>query len=187
MRTTLTTTEILTALAAGQLSSDAAAELMAAATELTVPASAVAVGRVTVKELRARCKTAGIRGYSKMEKAELLDALAAAPKTESGEPIPADSRTVKELRAACKAAGHRGYSSLKRAELLSMLSHPAPAPSRAGETVEVLRRRCKEAGIAGYSRLKKAELQAALAVHAHRQAASGGASPSLAVAASAEK
>lgn len=191
MRTTLTTTEILTALAAGQLSSDAAAELMAAATELTVPASAVAVGRVTVKELRARCKTAGIRGYSKMKKAELLDALAKHANAKPEEKAAmSDRRTVKELKADCKAEGIRGYSKLKRDELVALLATPVAERKQklavAGkQTVKAVKAELKLLGVKGYSKWNKARCvtELAKAVAAKNSAGASGVAGVLAVAA----
>jgi hypothetical protein len=72
--------------------------------------------KYTVKQLKAECKKKGIKGYSKLKKAELIlhcsvtDEISSAPKKAK--------ITVKQLRQMCKKLKIRGYSKWKKTELL---------------------------------------------------------------------
>ena len=76
-----------------------------------------------VVDLRERAKAAGIVGYSKLKKAELLNALA-NPAMHRERKTPGRKNagpTVAQLRKDAKAAGLKGYSNKNKAELLAML------------------------------------------------------------------
>lgn len=76
---------------------------------------------MTVCELRAEARRRGLRGYSKLRKAELIAFLA-------GDLVPAKpaSPTVVSLRAECKSRGLRGYSRLRKSALLKLLDMAPP-------------------------------------------------------------
>ncbi|KAJ3070005.1 hypothetical protein HDU98_006936 [Podochytrium sp. JEL0797] len=135
------------------------------------------ISDLTVAELREECKTRGITGYSKLNKAGLIALL-----SEGNEDATGDSKgkgkqvetiadlTVIELREECKTRGITGYSKLKKSELTALLSEgkeDATGESKGkGKQVEniadlsvvELREACKKLEIQGYSKLKKAEL-----------------------------
>lgn len=78
---------------------------------------------MTVTQLRAACKSRGLRGYSKLRKAELERMLAAPVETR---------QTVASLRAEAKRRGLRGYSRLTKAGLISLLASTARLSSCIG-------------------------------------------------------
>jgi len=75
--------------------------------------------KYTVKQLKAECKKKGIKGYSKLKKAELInfcsvtDAISGTEKAKKGKKY-----TVKQLRAECKKLKIKGYSKWRKADLL---------------------------------------------------------------------
>ena len=100
----------------------------------------------TVKELREACKKAGITGYSKMTKDDLVAALKKGKKAKTpakakrASPKKAAKRgyaakTVAELRAECKKRDIRGYTKLNRDELVAALKtgKAAAKPARAAK------------------------------------------------------
>ena len=78
----------------------------------------------TVQSLRAEAKAKGVVGYSKMKKAELLEAVA-HPELHRVRKTPARKEgagpTVKDLKAIAKQAGLKGYSGRKKSELEAIL------------------------------------------------------------------
>jgi len=71
--------------------------------------------KLNVKDLRKLCKSKGIKGYSKWNKADLVKNCAGDKEIAS---IKLKSKTVQELRADCKKKGIRGYSKMKKSELV---------------------------------------------------------------------
>lgn len=71
---------------------------------------------MTVKKLREEAKRRGLKGFSRLRKADLVALLA-------GDAVPSTpaTMTVVALRAECKARGLRGYSRLTKAALLKLL------------------------------------------------------------------
>jgi len=66
---------------------------------------------LTVKGIKKICKEKGIKGYSKMKKAELKEkCLSAEQKIKT--------MTIPELKKMCKKNGIKGYSKMKKAELM---------------------------------------------------------------------
>jgi hypothetical protein len=86
--------------------------------------------KYTVKQLKAECKKKGIKGYSKLKKAELInfcsvtDAISGTEKAKKGKKI-----TVKELKVMCKKLKIKGYSKWRKAELLKKCG-PKNSPPR---------------------------------------------------------
>ena len=76
--------------------------------------------KVTVKELREQAKVAGIKGYSRMRKAELEAALS-EPSGKISEEVSKGKVTMKEKRARAKAAGKREESRIRKAKMETKL------------------------------------------------------------------
>jgi hypothetical protein len=79
----------------------------------------------TVKQLKKICKDKGIKGYSKLKKAELIlycSVIDAA--THKKQVQKKNKTTVKELRKICKELKIKGYSKWKKAELLEKCKRP---------------------------------------------------------------
>lgn len=79
----------------------------------------------TVKELKGICKKKGIKGYSKLKKAELIlycSVIDAA--THKKQVQKKNKTTVKELRKICKELKIKGYSKWKKAKLLENCKRP---------------------------------------------------------------
>lgn len=74
---------------------------------------------MTVLELRTECRNRGLRGYSKLRKADLVALLAGDVVV--GDGVSPPTPTVVELRAEAKLRGLRGYSRLRKGELLQLL------------------------------------------------------------------
>lgn len=128
----------------------------------------------SVKELKSICKDKGVRGYSKMRKAQILEKLESLQFGEKSKAF--ESMTVKQLKVECRSLGIRGYSKLRKAEIVKLLvgngstppmesesivENDTPTPL-SGLTVKELKSLCKDKGISGYSKLRKAELVATL-------------------------
>ncbi len=76
--------------------------------------------RKTVKELKELCKIYGIKGYSKLNRTELIELLMNfTPTKEADRPLAA--LNVNELKARCKKLGLKGYSKLRKAELIKKI------------------------------------------------------------------
>jgi hypothetical protein len=79
--------------------------------------------KVTVKELRAEARELGIKGYSRMTKAELKETLLMAEveyAARDGESM--KQTTIEELRTEAKEFGVVGYKRMTRVELVKRLS-----------------------------------------------------------------
>ncbi len=70
--------------------------------------------KLNVKQLKAECKKKGIKGYSKMKKAELQKNCLG---TKQAKKQAMKSMTIKQLKAECKRKGIKGYSKMRKAEL----------------------------------------------------------------------
>lgn len=87
----------------------------------------------TVENLRKMAKNRGLKGYSKMKKANLLNLLGA-----KASPKAPKSPTVDELRRIAKNRGLTGYSKMKKANLKNLLKSPknfsplSPVPTPIG-------------------------------------------------------
>ena len=64
-----------------------------------------------VKELREIAKKAGVQGYGKFRKAELLEVLA---------DVQPDNLTVRVLRIMAKKLGTKGYAKMRKTELINV-------------------------------------------------------------------
>lgn len=69
---------------------------------------------MTVKELKKLAKAQGVKGYSRMRKAE-LEKILNVPATPA-------TLTVKVLRQLAKANGIKGYSKMRKSELLAIIN-----------------------------------------------------------------
>jgi hypothetical protein len=56
------------------------------------------LGKLTVQELKARCRAAGLSGYSRMKKAELVDLLRGGPTGPATAPSPRAAASSVEER-----------------------------------------------------------------------------------------
>lgn len=74
----------------------------------------------TVENLRKMAKNRGLKGYSKMKKANLMNLLGA-----KASPKAPKSPTVDELRRIAKNRGLTGYSKMKKANLKNLLKSPS--------------------------------------------------------------
>lgn len=93
----------------------------------------------TVVQLRQACKNKGIKGYSKMNKAQLLKACGngskpTPSKKSTSKPTSKPrkkSPTVSQLRKMCKDKGIKGYSKWNKSELLKKCGNGKPSkPSK---------------------------------------------------------
>ena len=83
--------------------------------------------KFNVKQLKAECKKKGIKGYSKMKKAQLETHCLNKEQLEKQKKVQkkvkkkvqkkVKSMTVKQLKAECKRKGIKGYSKMKKAQL----------------------------------------------------------------------
>lgn len=92
--------------------------------------------KMTVVQLKELARSQGLRGYSTLRKAELIDLLsgtgATAPAVFVEEkklvvPTSYDKMTVVQLKESARSQGLRGYSTLKKADLIALLSGSAVA------------------------------------------------------------
>ncbi len=89
--------------------------------------------RKTVKELKEICKIYGIKGYSKLNRNDLIDLLINFTPTKEADKAPA-SLNVKELKARCKELGLRRYSKLRKAELIALIESTQKSPQESIST-----------------------------------------------------
>jgi transcription termination factor Rho len=90
----------------------------------------------TVKELQKIAKARGLKGYTKMRKADLLELLMKNRVLSNHDDImnfndgvvnKIESKSVKELKKIAKERGLCRYSKLKKADLLSMIADSKPS------------------------------------------------------------
>ncbi len=120
----------------------------------------VASEKRTVKSLRGEAKSLGLKGYSRLKKADLVAAIRAhlTPQIEAQSAF-----TVQQLRAKAKELGISRCSSFAKAELIQVIDQAASRPSphigkSIRKTVRELRKEAKLLGVTGYSRMKRHEL-----------------------------
>lgn len=83
---------------------------------------------MTVKELKAAAKEKGLRGYSKLRKAELEKLLSIPGKF---------SQNCASLKAAARAAGIKGWYRMRKAELVAALEAVKPVDIEAEVMAEL--------------------------------------------------
>lgn len=93
----------------------------------------VELKKLTVIELKKKCKEKGIKGYSKMKKNELIQLL--KPETKKSAPTH-DTLTLVDLKKECKEKGIKGYSKMKKNQLLKLL-YPADVSIKTPEQKEL--------------------------------------------------
>ena len=79
--------------------------------------------KLSVIELKKKCKERGFKGYSKLKKVELVQLLKKPqPKQETKKSAPKlDKLTVSDLKKKCKENGIKGFSKMKKNQLLKLL------------------------------------------------------------------
>jgi len=82
--------------------------------------------KYTVKQLKAECKKKGIKGYSKLKKAELINFCSVTDAMGNNKNA---KFNVKQLRKMCKKLKIKGYSKWKKAELLNKCAPKPKKPS----------------------------------------------------------
>ena len=75
--------------------------------------------KLTVDDLKDRCKKYGISGFSKLKKNELIDTILKKSTSDSGKLY---NLKIDELKALCKQNNLSGYSTLKKEEIISYIS-----------------------------------------------------------------
>lgn len=120
----------------------------------------------TIPALRLICKELGFRGYSSMNKGQIVTLILS--NGERGN-VPGKEPRVKgpsmaELKATCKARGLSGYSKCNRAELVTAIENNAkPVHVVKPGSVDWLRSLAREHNVKGRSKLNKLGLINALA------------------------
>ena len=85
--------------------------------------------KLSVIELKKKCKESGLKGYSKLKKVELVQLLKKSQsKQETKKFAPKlDKLTVADLKKKCKEKGIKGFSKMKKNQLLKLL-YPEDVP-----------------------------------------------------------
>ena len=140
--------------------------------KLGLPVKSVAHGyeAMTVKELRAKAKTRGLTGYSKLKKAELVQMLRSGK--EASKSAPSSRKTSRKAarktsrkaarktsrKAARKTSRKAARKTSRKAARKTSRKTSVRKGSFESMTVSELKAKAKAKGLSGYSRLKKAEL-----------------------------
>lgn len=134
---------------------------------------AEAATKTTLKSLRAEAKAAGLRGYSKMKKADLQAALKGGPRGFANPDVQAAAQagraktpTVKSLRADAAAKGIKGASRMNKSALMKALG-------KAGNKLSAFAAPIIGVGVAAYALTSGAS--PASAAYEGTDAAAGGA------------
>ena len=113
---------------------------------------------MTSAQLKAAAKSAGVKGYSKMIKADLYTAL-------TGKKVGFESVKAADVAKKAAAKAKKDLAAAKAGKLPKPTSKAKPKAeptSSKPKTVTELKAAAKAQGIKGYSKMKKADLEAAL-------------------------
>lgn len=112
---------------------------------------------MTATQLKAAAKAAGLKGYSKMNKADLYTAV-------SGQKVGFEAVKAADVAKKAAAKAKKDLAAAKAGKLPKPTTKPAPAkaPAAKPKTVTELKAAAKAQGVKGYSKMKKADLEAAL-------------------------
>ncbi len=116
-----------------------------------------------VDSLKALCRERGLKGYSKLRKAELVAYLETSQKPNM---VPTPG-TKLALQMDAKAIGIKGYATLKKAALAEVVA----SPDITRMTCDGLRAICRDRGYKGYSGKNKAALVAHIQTHESKRMA----------------